>query len=158
MPMGGIGSIGQDPNQAAKLFAEKAGISIGEAKTALKEEFGDPVKDAAGSVFNFNMPSEGSSNIDLSSLLDSSMFEQNQSEQNGAGNFLQEIMNFFKGNNGSQKSDDSQEKGFEVGAGPQKPGDPQPHLGQMGTMQPQQGGNSNQTEEIKQEFNFFIEE
>ena len=36
MPMGGIGSIGQDPNQAAKLFAEKAGISIGEAKTALK--------------------------------------------------------------------------------------------------------------------------
>ena len=153
MPMGGIGSIGKDPNEIAKLYAKEQGVSIGDAKEALKEEFGDPVKDAAGSVFNFNMPSEGTSNIDFSSLLDSSMFEQNQSEQNGAGNILQEIMNFFKGNNDSQKNNDTKDQGFGVGAGPQKSGDPQPHLGAV-----QQGGQSNQPEEIKKEINFFIEE
>ena len=106
-----------------------------------------------------NMPKEGS-NIDLSSLLNDSGFEQNQSEQNGASNFLQEIMNMFKGNNGPQKANDSlsKDQGFGMGSGQQKAGDPQPHLGQIGGMPQEQGGSPNQAEEIKEEFNFFIEE
>ena len=166
MTTGGIQGIGPDPNQVAKLFAEKANIPIDEAKAAIKEEFGNPIQDAAGSVFDFNMPAEGSNNIDLSSLLDTSSFEQNQSEQNGAGNFLQEIMNFFKGNKGPQNQGDpqNQEQGFGIGSGPQKPGDPQPHLAQMGgamgvQQQPQQQNNINTAEEIAAEGqNPFLEE
>lgn len=152
MSVGGLGGA-KAQNEVVKLVARETGASVNAVKTAIQEQFGNPIEDAAGSVFNFNMPSEGTNNIDFSNLLDNSMFEQNQSEQNGAGNILQEIMNFFKGNNNSQKNSDTKDQDFGVGTGPQKPDNTQPHLGVI-----QQGEQSNQPEEIKKEINFFIEE
>ena len=67
MTIGGLGSA-KAQNEAVKLVARETGASVNEAKTAIQEQFGNPIEDAAGSIFNFGIPSDLGSIDNLSNI------------------------------------------------------------------------------------------
>ena len=109
MTIGGLGAA-PSTNDIAKVVAQKTGMSVDNAETAIKQEFGNPIEDAAGSVFNFSLPSDGS-NSDLSGLLEGLNMEGNKQENNGIGGILQGILDFFKGD---EKNDEKKSNSDEV--------------------------------------------
>lgn len=117
----------QNPDEYAKTYAQQNGLSIEDAKAELKAQYGDPVKDASGSVFNFNNePATGNTN--LSDFFDNPVPEENSIE-NLINSILNSIMNFLNGNNKTNNIKNAGElETTKMGDGPQKEGDPQPHL------------------------------
>ena len=126
--------VQQDPNEYAKVYAEQNGLSVEEAKAELKSKYGDPEIGSSNTPFSFNVNTESQ---DITSIenelqeLEAQLFG-NQSESNFS--FFETIMNFFKGNN---ETNDNSYINPETGSitGPQKKGDPQPHLGQNNGIQ-----------------------
>ena len=119
--------VRQNPDDYAKTYAQQNGLSIEDAKAELKAQYGDPVKDASGSVFNFNNQSD-ITNTDFSEIFDSPVPEQGSIESL-ITSILDSIMNFLNGNNKNNNLKGAGElEATKRGDGPQKEGDPQPHL------------------------------
>ena len=119
--------VRQNPDDYAKTYAQQNGLSIEDAKAELKAQYGDPVKDASGSVFNFNNQSD-ITNTDFSEIFDSPVPEQGSIESL-ITSILDSIMNFLNGNNKNNNLKGAEElEATKRGNGPQKEGDPQPHL------------------------------
>ena len=143
--------VRQNPDDYAKTYAQQNGLSIEDAKAELKAQYGDPVKDASGSVFNFNSQSDVT-NTDFSEIFDSPMPKKG-SVENLITSILNSIMNFLNGNNKTNNLKGAGElEATKIGDGPQKEGDPQLHLNNnSGAEGPQKEGdpqphlNNNQT-------------
>ena len=98
---------GLNPNEYLKKYAQENNMDINGAMGALQSQFGAPQKLQATSVFS--MANEGAGAIGNDFMSKPPMMKMNEDMMNAqmgqanAPNFMQSIMNFFKGNNPEQE-------------------------------------------------------
>ena len=90
--------VKQNPDDYAKLYAEQNGLSIEDAKAELKTQYGDPMQNASGSIFNFNADSN-INDMDFSDIYGAQELQVASNEQNGISSLFQQFLNFLNGNN-----------------------------------------------------------
>ncbi|MBQ8887028.1 MAG: hypothetical protein IJY61_04935 [Candidatus Gastranaerophilales bacterium] len=156
--------VRQNPDEYAKVYAEQNGISVEEAKAELKSKYGDPqAQSEISSIGSFggynNRETQDISSIQSEiSDLEAKLFG-GQTDSNNS--FLSSIMNFFRGNEGSNQEMNMQNLiNPETGTmtGPQKEGDPQFHLHPTTGLEsgPQQEGDfQHPNQEDKRYLNMF---
>ena len=97
MTIGGLGGA-KAQNEAVKLVVRETGASVNAAKTAIQEQFGNPIEDAAGSIFNFGIPSDLGSVDSIDNDYSDSIDNQENKNKND-GSFLDKLKDFFKKQN-----------------------------------------------------------
>lgn len=122
----------QNPDEYAKIYAERNGITVEEAKEELKAQYGAPKQNLQNTSI-FSMASENDyygSSFDTSNFdIDQYAFGQSsETSQEGSGikGLFRKFLDFLKGGNGPQKEGDPQSHlNPETGemTGPQKEGD-----------------------------------